>query len=476
MRSALWARATFVVLAITGIAAYGADFRAGAGKSEIQTSPDMWPLEGYTSMHDQASVRVLILDDGKSRFAIGCIETPSAGDAVIGVAKAALTKAAGVPAENAIIFTTHSTSAPHISIGNVGEGPQGGRNARPGGPAGAGGPGGPGGPGGQNRAGAAAYATAYTAAVETAVQQAAGSMQPAKVGFGVGASNIGVNRDVPTPRGWAQGSNSAGFTDRSLPVIRIEGADAKPIAVVMNVSVRPVVMDASKDGKDGNKALSADLSGAASRYVEQWYGGSTVAIFLMGAAVNQAPVLMSSRSVLNRDGTMSDRDLGAAGFTVLDLLGERLGSDAIKASESIKATAQPTIEVVRKTIKVPSQGRVATNTGPNSGPVQSYAYPEKGTDVDLPLVVMRIGDIAIPGIQPELASAVGAQIKAQSPYPNTMVVTMADGNAKYMVDAQSFDRFTAEARGSQFARGAAESVATELVNVMKQMKQSSGDK
>jgi len=45
-----------------------------------------------------------------------------------------------------------------------------------------------------------------------------------------------------------------------------------------------------------------------------------------------------------------------------------------------------------------------------------------------------------------------------------------------MVDAQSFDRFTAEARGSQFARGAAESVATELVNVMKQMKQSSGDK
>jgi hypothetical protein len=472
------------MLAITGIAAYGAEFRAGAGKSEIQTSPDMWPLESYTSVHDQASIRVLVMDDGKSRFAIACIETPSAGDSVIGVAKAALTKAAGVPAENAIVFTTHSTSAPHIAIGGpMGEGPQGARpgapggQGGPGGPGGQGGPGGPGGgPGGQNRAGATAYAKAYEAAVQTAVQQAADSMRPAKVGFGVGATNVAVSRDVPTPRGWAQGSNSAAFSDRSLPVIRVEGADGKPIAIVMNVSVRPVVVDASKDGKDGGKALSADLSGATSRYVEQWYGGNTVAIFLMGAAVDQAPVLQGNRSVLNRDGSMSQIDQGAAGFTLLDLLGERVGSDVIQTSESIKAAAQPTMEVVRKTIKVPSQGRVATNTGPNSGPVQSYTYPDKGVDIDLPLVVMRIGDIAIPGIQPELASALGAQIKEHSSYPNTMMVTMADGNSKYMVDAQSFDRFTAEARGSQYARGAGESVVKEIDDLLKQMKQSGSGK
>jgi hypothetical protein len=346
--------------------------------------------------------------------------------------------------------------------------------------------------------------------VDTAIKQAASSMQPARIGFGLGVTSINVSRDVPTPKGWAQGSNSAGFSDKSLPVVRIESVDGKPLAVLYNPAVRSVVMDGSKDNSTGGKALSADLSGAASRYVEQWYGGGAVALFLMGAGVDQAPVLQADRSVLNRDGSITQVDLREAGFTLLDLLGERLGSEVIQASEAIKATAQPKIEVLRRTLKVPSQGRAGgggppngssagmnagasggtgpgpssgtgagpgsgAGGGPSSGPVQSYIYPP-GPDVDFPVIIMRIGELAIAGIRPELASSVGAQIKAQSPFPNTMVVTMADGGAKYMVDAQSYDRFTAEARGSGFARGAAALVVKGIDDLLTQMKQSSAGK
>jgi hypothetical protein len=94
--------------------------------------------------------------------------------------------------------------------------------------------------------------------------------------------------------------------------------------------------------------------------------------------------------------------------------------------------------------------------------------------VDLPVVIFRIGDIAIPGIQPELASRIGAEIKAKSPYANTMMAVMADGNAKYMVDSESFEHFTAEARGSSFARGAAEQMATDIDDLLKQMKSAAG--
>jgi hypothetical protein len=322
--------------------------------------------------------------------------------------------------------------------------------------------------------GAALYGKAFEAAVDAAVKQAAASMQPARLGFGLGATSISVNRDIPTPKGWAQGSNSAGYTDRSLPVIRIEGANGNPVAVLYNPAARSVVMDQSKDNSTGGKALSADLSGAAARYIEQWYGGGTVAFLLMGAAVDQLPVLQADRSVVNRDGTVSLVDLKEPGFTLLDLLGERLGSEVIQTSEGIKATAQPTISVLRKTLKVPSQGRSGSNAQAN-GPTLSYTYAT-GADVDFPVVVMRIGDIAIAGMWPELASSLGAEIKAKSPYPNTMLTTMADGGAKYLVDDQSYDRFTAEARGSGYARGAADVVVKSIDDLLMQVKQSSTGK
>jgi neutral ceramidase len=62
--------------------------------------------------------------------------------------------------------------------------------------------------------------------------------------------------------------------------------------------------------------------------------------------------------------------------------------------------------------------------------------------VAVPVVLIRLGDIALVGVQPELAAGIGVQIKAGSPFAGTMVATMVDGSAKYMPDAQSYDRFT----------------------------------
>jgi hypothetical protein len=45
---------------------------------------------------------------------------------------------------------------------------------------------------------------------------------------------------------------------------------------------------------------------------------------------------------------------------------------------------------------------------------------------------------------------------------------MVDGGAKYMVDAQSYDHFTNEARGSQFAQGAATVAVSGIAGLLKQ--------
>lgn len=310
------------------------------------------------------------------------------------------------------------------------------------------------------------------AAAERAIAQANSTMQPAKVGFGVGVTDVNINRDLPTPKGTAFGSNPAGFSDKSLPVIRIDGTDGKPIAVVMNVAVRSVVMDEVRD-KTGGKEVTSDLAGAGAHYVEKWYGGNTVAIFLMGAAVDQAPIFEGNRYVLNPDGSLTRVDLHEAAFTLLDLLGERLGYETIQAANAIQPTATPTVEIERRTIKVPSQGRGGPTT--SGAPVLSYTYTT-GPDIDFPVVLMRIGDIAIVGVQPELGSSLGAEIKAKSPFAHTMVAVMVDGGAKYMVDAKSYDAYSNEARGSQFGRGAADVMVNSVEDLLKQMKQTSAGK
>ena len=357
--------------------------------------------------------------------------------------------------------------------GPPGAGPPGGAAGAPSGAAGAGAAPGPGAGAGPNPfqgPGAAAFAKALGNAAERAITQANASLRPAKVGYGVGATDINVNRDLPTPNGWAFGSNSSGYSDHSVPVLRVDGADGKPIALLMNVAVRSVVLDNALDNADGTKAISSDLAGAASHYVEQWYGGNAVALFLMGAAVDQAPILEANRYVLNADGSLARVDIHAAGFTLLDLQGERLGADVIRASEAIHASAKPSVLVERSSLKVPSQGR--TGGAPSNSPVLSYTYAV-GPEIDFPIVLMRIGDVVIVGVQPELGSIVGARIKEQSPFPDTMVAVMVDGGAKYMVDGDSYDHFTNEARGSQFAKEAAAVATAGIVQQLKQMKSTS---
>jgi len=49
-------------------------------------------------------------------------------------------------------------------------------------------------------------------------------------------------------------------------------------------------------------------------------------------------------------------------------------------------------------------------------------------------------------------------------------MTMVNGAAKYMADAESYDKFTYEARNSGFAKGSAEIVAEKMVSMLNQLK------
>ena len=457
----------FLALMISGRSANAAVLSAGAGAAEIKISSDVLPVEGYTSVHDPISTRVLLLDNGGLRIGILVVDTPSIQDSFIDSWKAILTRVTSVKPENALVIASHDTSAPHVSLGagpGAGGGPNGGHAA--GGPAGAGGgPGGGGGAGGGPGAGpnAKAYAQAVDTSVEAAATKALATLQPVQLGFGLGTSRINTNRDVLTPKGWALGYDDAGFTDPSLAIVRINTLDGKPLAWLMDYAVRPAILENSLDDKTA-KAISGDLVGASEHYLESHSGPGGTAIFLMGAGVDQSPYLMANRFVQDKDGNSSRIDIHEAGFNLVDLLGERLGSEAVRVSDGIKTSATPAaLRIVRQSVAVTSQ---------IPKPINGAAPPanaQAGEAMKVPFVLIQMGDIAFVGVAPELNANIGVKIKAESPFPHTIVVTMVDGSAKYLPDTTNYDRKTPEALGSRYARGSAENAAAQIIAALKKM-------
>jgi len=381
-------------------------------------------------------VRVLLLDDGTAPIGMAVIDMTSIAEDMIADMKAILADVAGVRPANAVICASHTFSAPHVS--GAGQAPSGTDGVR----------------------------RAFEAALEAAAKNAVASLRPARLGFGSGVSRVNVNRDAQTQQGWWLGADDAGFTDPTLGMLRIDGLDGRPLAILMNHAVQSLIMDGSERA-GGGRLITGDLAGAAARHVEAHYGGETVALFLVGAAGDQAPILQANRHVVNDDGNVGRIDIHEGGFILVDLLGERLGGEAVRLAEKVKTEQTPTLELRRESVTV--TGLALSPRNAPVGPVVSHLYVEAGP-VEVPVVLMHLGDIAFVGVQPELAASIGAWIREHSPFPNTIVATMVDGAAKYMPDAASYDRFNYEARNSPYKKGTAETAASAIVTLLEDMK------
>lgn len=102
-------------------------------------------------------------------------------------------------------------------------------------------------------------------------------------------------------------------------------------------------------------------------------------------------------------------------------------------------------------------------------PTTRYDFTQDGFS-EAPVVVARIGDTVLAGLQAELNARTGLDLKAASPFPATCVVTMVNGAAKYMADAGSYDRITYEAMNSRYAKGAAEAVTARLAGLLRELR------
>ena len=439
--------------------------KAGAGKSEIILTDEYLEIENFTIIHRALNARAVAMEDDEGKtFVCLSLEVTSLPDEETAFLQKEVAKRLNLKDACIWVCVTHTFSAPHLLPDAVLADADKIREK-------------------------GLYREALGRAAMEAAEKALASLEPAEVCFETGLCDANRNRDVELQDGWWVGEGGLGLSDHTVSVICLKRMDKTPLAVLFHYGVQSSVLDGSELSA-GGRAVTPDLAGIASDYIEKTYKeDGAVALFLLGAAGDQCP----SEKTVNEtfvQGQRVRRDLQEEGFGICERLGEKLGSTVCDVVEKIrqKDSGQSTgckeegTENAAGTARLEDSGRIIC------GKV-SFRVPGKEMERDLKKLhpvktaeyisaqdketeaeAVCIGGIALLGVKPELNCCSGLAISAASPFRETLTCTMVNGAAKYMADQKSYDRFTYEAMNSPFGKGAAEILTRQSAALLESLK------
>lgn len=427
--------------------------KAGVAKADI-TPPVGVPQEGFSArtdvsqgVHDPLFAKALVLDDGATRMAlVACDLIGLSRDAVARV-RGLVEQRTGIAADHVVVACSHTHSGPALED-----------------------------PGYLAERLVAGIVPAWTETlphlIAGAVQMADAARSPARVGVGQGTSDIGVNRRQRNEQGVTIGQNPEGPIDRALTVLRVDHADGRPLAWLMNCACHAVVLGPE------NLLISADYPGYATAILERARGDRLTALFANGTAGNVNPRLRGT-------------------FEIARALGTALAGEAMKVAERTELTADPLLGVIRKEVLLPLKPQPPLETllrslrakqelvrpaerdgdlpedmsGPRGELVHlshqvhaARALESRERPQDLAALRMRteiqgfaVGDAAFVALPGEVFVEIGLAVKARSPFETTAVIGYAnDYLVGYVPTAAAYDEGGYEPGWAIVSREAAE--------------------
>jgi neutral ceramidase len=420
-------------LALTGLAPQAATAALSVGAARLDITPDPKSLpRGYEGVNDPIFVRAIVIDDGKTRAALVTVDAGAVSSDTFAQVSQQAERELRIPVRHMLLTATHTHSVPF----------GGGRDLAP--------------------------------RIVSTISQAAGKLQPARMAYGTGVSYINVNRniiDAQTHRWW-EGPNYEGVSDKTVAVVRFESLDKKPIAVYYNYAVHAVLTGQLDQ-------ISADIPGAASRYIEDSLDDQAVAVWSTGASGDQNPIYFQQtydlREIRIKHFAAQGKDIsnamppGGQGLNKRDpkvaklmsqqrqmsaSMGQMLGEEVLHVMRSNleRPATAATIVGAQKTVTCP--GRKRTDTG-------RAGYPGTYVDADpipIQLSLVRLGNVAIAGVNAEVFTTIAQRLKAQSPLKQTMMATLTNGSAPsgYIPNDAAFGYNTFEVVSSRLKPGCAE--------------------
>ena len=250
----------------------------------------------------------------------------------------------------------------------------------------------------------------------------------ARLGTGYGSSYIGYNRRQVNADGsvtmlWQNSERRpTAPVDPTVAVLRIDRADGKPLAVLVNYACHPVVFGAD------NLDFSADFPGVMTKTVEQTFaeaGLGTPLVFFLQGAPGDINVFDAGTP---RDQAIAKRDWS----------GQHLGEEAARVALKIRpeTTSQPTIDFAEDSLEFhlrwnPQKFREAIVKAISPEAFKIFAPPIK-QDMLLPVMTVLINkSIAFMGMPGEPFVDFQLNWRDRCPVKNAFFMGYANGYNGY---------------------------------------------
>ncbi len=404
-----------------------------AGAAAVDITPKVFPLNmpgGFSanmaeSAHDPLHARTMVLADGATTLSMTVVDNLGAGPDVLDEAKAIAAKATGIPVEKMLVSSTHSHSAAPLNT-----------RSEP----------------------AAAYRKLFVEGVADSIVQAHAALRPAAVGASAHPlpdevfnrrwylkpgkmplnpygkldtvkMNPGTSPDVL--------ERPAGPTDPDITVISVQDPKRKQIALFANYSLHYV-------GGMPHGQISADYFGEFARLMPSRLPGDgrMVAMMSNGTSgdINNIPfgITRPPREPFEQIRIVAAKAADTAWFAWkkiekhnpearLGMLQREITLKYRRPTPEQVADAKAVLAIKDKDA-IEALPRLAKNYAGST--VAAAERPEETIKVIVQAI--RIGDLAVCGFPFETFVETGLDVKKRSPFPQTMVIGLANGRHGYL--------------------------------------------
>ena len=406
-----------------------------AGAAAVDITPQLFPLNmpgGFNAnmaqrAHDQLHARALVLNDGTTTLAMVVVDNLGVAPEVLEEAKTFASQQTGIPVAHMLICSTHTLSAPQ-SIATEGSEPE------------------------------IAYRKLLVDGLAKSIVQAHAALQPASLGvashalpdevfnrrwflkpgkiplnpFGkqdIVKMNPGTSPDVL--------DRPAGPTDPDLTVVSVQNESRKPLALFANYSLHYV-------GGVGPAEISADYFGEFSRLMPSRLRAEKdfTAMMSNGTSgdINNIPFLVNRppREPYEQIRIVAQKAADTAWLAQQKIVQHQSEVKLRILQREIELKyRQPSEEQVAdaKTVLAASTEEEIKRLPPLA---QHYARnviraaERQEQTLIVKLQAIQIGDLVVCGIPFETFVEIGLELKDTSPFPQTMVIGLANGRYGYL--------------------------------------------